>query len=128
MKRHEIQLHHIAHDRTSWQARPQARDIRNNPGLHAYMYDEPHRELHRNTGIVPPPDYDSLIYVSNRLYEGRDPIKGIDEYCKYLEEAVNRPNIKPLVKKLGLLSIESMREQIPYILDGLAKERYHGLL
>lgn len=116
--------HHTAHDRVSWEARPEALAIRENTSMIAQgMARSAHELLHYMTAPVPPPSYHTLQYVANRLPSGLDVISGIDAYSKLVEEAIKRPKAKYIEKQLGLLSIEAMRGQILYIQDGLPSTR-----
>lgn len=118
------QNHHIMHDKVAWSARKSGLWVRNSSGLQVYLDPEVHTRLHQETGPVPVPDYDTLYHVSRQVTHGIHPMKGIDEYCRLVEEAVKRPNLKPLVKELGQLSIEGVRQQIPYIKEGIVENKH----
>ena len=78
-----------------------------------------HDLLHYMTAPVPVPSMHTLQYVANRLPSGLDVISGIDTYSSLVEQAIKHPKAKYIEKELGLLSIQAIRAQIPYIEDGL---------
>lgn len=114
-----IDTHHIAFDRVSWEARETGSKIRENPSLKVELYRTAHNLLHFMTSAVPVPGVYALEYVSRRLSTDLDPLSGIDQYSFLLEEAVKHPKAKEGEKLLADLSIYLMRQQIPYIQDGI---------
>ena len=116
-------IHHTLHDRVSWEARPEAEALRENPSLKVQLARTAHNLLHHMTAHVPVPSIYTLSFVAPRLERGLDIISGIDRYCTLVEAANRHPKAKPVERKLGELSIEAVRAQIPYIVDGLPNEQ-----
>lgn len=120
----ERDTHHPCHDRLSWEARPESIAIRENDSMLARdMGRKAHDLLHYMTAPVPVPSMHTLQYVANRLPSGLDVISGIDTYSSLVEQAIKHPKAKYIEKELGLLSIQAIRAQIPYIEDGLPSTR-----
>ena len=116
MTRQRFDAHHLAHDRVSWEARPESLAIRENDSMIAHgMGRKAHELLHYMTAAVPVPGIHALQYVANRLPSGLDVISGIDTYSSLLEQAGNHPKAKYVEKELGQLSIQAMQAQKPYL-------------
>lgn len=117
------QLHYAAFHMPEWTLRPNAERIRNNTSLQVEIATHAHKLLHFMTSPVPVPSRETLTFVAERLPEDLDIITGIDKYC-FLVEASNRhPRAKDVDRALGELSIHAMREQIPWIVDGLPEQQ-----
>lgn len=116
-------LHYAAWQMPEWTLRPEAEAVRENSSLKVEIARQADRLLHYMTSPVPVPSPRTLDFVAERLPEGLDIISGIDKYCFLVEAANRHPKTKCVDKQLGELSIFAMREQIPYIVDGLPAEQ-----
>lgn len=95
-------------------------DIRENPSMIAHGMAIPaHDELHNNCSAVPPISYYSALRVANQLPVGLFVLDGIDQFCSLVEASNKHPKAKRCEIALGELAIETLREQIPYIKEGL---------
>ena len=121
--KNRFDCHHTLHDRVSWEARPQAESLRENTSLKVQMARTAHNLLHYMTAPVPVPSIYTLDFVSKRMPQGLDIISGIDRYSTLVEASLRHPKAKDVEKQLGELSIHALREQIPYIVDGLPNEQ-----
>ena len=116
--------HHACNFEKEWSVRPDALAIRENPSLIAHnMARSAHNLLHYMTAPVPVPGIHTLKFVAQRLDSGLDVITGIDKYSTLVELSLRHPKTKCVDRRLGELSVEAMRAQIPYIVDGLPNEQ-----
>lgn len=115
-------VHHLAHDRLSWESRPEGAYVRG-VLLAKDMARSAHNLLHAETGAVPVPLYHSLQFVANRLLPTSNIYTDVDEYCRLLEQANKRAKCGSIEVGVNQLSIEALRTQIPYLLDGLPSSR-----
>ncbi len=77
-----------------------------------------HNEIHANTSAIPLLGYYALKRVAGDMqpyYE--NPLHGVDDFSFAVEESNKHPKCKPMERELGMLAIETLREQIPYLRD-----------
>lgn len=75
-----------------------------------------HEELHRKTATVPLLGYHALQRVAREMkpyYE--DPLDSIDDFSFAVDLANKHPKAKRVERMLGELTVETVREQIPFI-------------
>lgn len=118
----EKDSHHLMHFRKEWIVRPQAEYIRDQMIAHG-LARTAHNALHAECGAVPVPGYHTLQRVARQLKPGLDIYERIDDYCDLVEESNRHPRIKPLEIDLNNISIEALRLQIPFLIDGLPSTR-----
>lgn len=112
--------HHILHHRKQHEATPDNHWLRTRAiGMVARMAIDPHDELHANCPGVPPLDIWTAQRV-RRLYEpDRNPLIGIVNYMKAVEEAIKHPKTHDIEKNLAELAVWAVELQLPYIREGL---------
>lgn len=116
---YEKNNHHTAFNRLEWSLRPQGLYIRENSSMIARgMSVAAHNLLHEMCPPVPVPQHYTLMHVARDLPQGLDIVQGIDTYCELVEESNRHPRIKPVERQLNLLSIEAIRQQLPFIREG----------
>ena len=116
--------HHACSFEREWSVRPEAMAIRENTSLIAHnLARTAHNLLHYMTAPVPVPGIHTLNFVAHRLENGLDVVSGIDRYSTLVELSLRNPKTKYVDRKLGELSVEAMRAQIPFIVDGLPNEQ-----
>lgn len=116
-------IHHTLNYEREWLTRPEGEALRENPSLKVKIARTAHNLLHYMTSPVPVPSVHTLQYVAPRMPEDLDILSGIDKYCSLVEAASRHPKAKYVEKQLGELSIQALRDQIPYIIDGLPNEQ-----
>lgn len=82
-----------------------------------------HEELHAHTSPVPLLGYHTLRRVARDLDPYYPQIQdGIDDWCFAVERSNEHPKAKPMEIKLGELAIETVREQLPFLDEGLPRK------
>lgn len=81
-----------------------------------------HNQLHTETAPVPMLGFHALRRVANDLDPYYEYVQdGIDDFCSAVERSNQHPKCKPMERRLGEVVIETVREQLPYLNDGLPK-------
>lgn len=120
MDRIERDNHHTLHRRKLYEVYDVHRSLRENPSLIAHrLARSAHNLLHLNTADVPLLSYHTALYATSRLDRDLGVLDGIDALSKLVEQSAERPKIKPLEIDQDALAIRALREQIPYIKEGL---------
>lgn len=112
--------HHLLYPARAWNTYGVGLDVRNRIIAHG-MSRVVHNLLHENEAPVPVPEYHSLVHVYGNLSKGLDVFTAIDKYCLLLDRANKHPKIKPLEIQLNDLSILAVRNQLPYLRDGMSR-------
>ena len=121
--RPETNGHHILHYAAEWKLRKQAEGIRENRWLIPPMYSDVHTELHRDCPPVPLLGYHAL----QRMEKIFEPMPGdydrtLDQLLFAIEEANEHPRSHQIEKDLGVLAIQAVELQRPYIQEGLVRD------
>jgi len=74
-----------------------------------------HDELHANCEPVPVPDHNSLEYIVKRMGHPRDVVDGVEIYSRLAEKAAQRPYVTDIQQTILGLSVEAVRQQLPYL-------------
>jgi hypothetical protein len=115
----EVNRHHIAHYDSYWCANQHNMMIRQSLGMIALMAVDPHNALHRDCPAPPPLDPYTAQRVSGLYVPHPNPLVGIDNFRFAVEKAIRHRKTKDIEKQIGLLTIEAVTLQLPYIRDGL---------
>lgn len=112
--------HHILHHKKQHEATPDNDFLRRRaPGMMARMAIDAHDELHQNCPGVPPLDVWTAMRV-RRLYVPTDnPLQGIENYMRAVEQAMKHPRSHHIERALSQLAIHAVDLQRPYIREGL---------
>lgn len=110
--------HHICHDRVSWEARPEAKRIRD-AVIARNMSRTVHNLLHKDTSPVPVPLYPTMQWVSYSFHEKDDVLDNVNQFIDLLDRANDRRFIKPIELELNMLCIDALQSQIEYVREGL---------
>lgn len=82
-----------------------------------------HEQLHAGTSPVPLLGFHALRRIANDLDPYYPQIQdGIDDWCFAVEQSNKHPKAKPMERLLGQVAIETLREQIPYLDEGLPRK------
>lgn len=115
--------HHLMNPRRIHCLYPPGRQIREAlvaRGLWRPMHDE----LHKYTSPVPLLGYQALVAVASNMQTRYDDIfDGIDDFSMAVEESNRHPKALPRDRELGQHVIECVRDQIPYLREGLTSNR-----
>lgn len=110
--------HHILHERASWSARPEFKQLRGTPSLIPRIDRDVHDALHAHCPAVPILGSHAMRRV-NMLFEPTgDTFEDIDGLSRAFDKATKHPRAHQLERDLAGLAIETMRLQIPYIREG----------
>ncbi len=123
MVREKLDDHHVFHYKRYWEEYTPSAQIRRAVIAHR-MSRSVHNLLHEECPAVPPLSYEVVSHIArdmDRHYE--DPLQGIDDFCLAAEAAFEHPKIKRGEIMLGQLAIESVRMQIPFIIEGTENTR-----
>lgn len=118
----ERDAHHVLHHKREWMTRDIGFDVRQRivaDGMSRVV----HNLLHEHEAPVPVPEYHSLLRVYQSLPKRLGVFEAIDRYCVILEAANRTPQIKPIEIELNNLSILAVQNQLPYIRDGMGRQR-----
>lgn len=85
-----------------------------------------HDELHANCEPVPVPDHNSLEYIVKRMGHPRDVVDGVEIYSRLAEEAAKKPYVTDIQQTLLGLSVDAVRQQIPYLRQMLKASELEG--
>lgn len=115
----EKNVHHILFDRVSHEANKDNRSVRRSLGMLATMDVFAHRELHRQCPSVPVfgPNMASMVRVRYRPHG--NPMIGMENYMRAVEEAAQHPRAHQIDKELASLVIMAVDIQRPFIRQGL---------
>lgn len=82
-----------------------------------------HEQLHANTAPIPLLGYHALRRVARDIQPYYEHVQdGIDDFCTAVEASNEHRSAKPMEIRLGELVIETMREQLPFINEGLPRK------
>jgi len=122
MRRLERDDHHTQHTKRVHEVYPVHAAIRENPSMIAHgMARVVHNLLHSELPPVPLLSYHTALRVANRLPRDLDIFEGIDEFSRIVEQSARHPKIKPLEIDIDALAVRVLREQIPYIREGMPR-------
>lgn len=108
-----IDRHHIFHTRQHWTATKEAKLLRD---MYLYPLDRKvHEEIHRECPPVPLLGYYALSNVLSNVSPIKEPKHDLDEVMSAIELSTQHKRAHPLERELGLLSIEAIRLQLPFI-------------
>jgi hypothetical protein len=82
---------------------------------------EAHQELHRECDPVPLLGHYAIKHILRRVKPIGDPQKDLDELCFAIERAWQVPRARPMEERLGLLAIDALQAQIPFIVNSQRK-------
>jgi len=117
--------HHILHCKKEWRLRPAGNRLRQTHELVPELDTDTHVALHAATSQVPLLAFHSLERVVARFEPVRgDTMATIDGLCFNIAEAVNNPNCRRIEQQMGILAIEAIREQVPFIQQGIIIPRF----
>ena len=118
----EVNRHHILHYNEYWRANKDNNKLRSKQGLIAPIEVAVHRELHRECPAPPPLDVFTAQRV-NRLYVPHpNPLQGIDNFRFAVEQAIRDPRSHDIERQVGMLAIEAVTLQLPFIREGLVMD------
>lgn len=126
MAREAGHAHHIFFYRRLHEANQDNKDIRRMRGFIPRLDEDSHAELHRAVPGVPPLDIYTARRVKGILVPTMDVFEAVDDFCFAVEEAAKSPKSHELERKLGYLTIETVRLQLPFIQEGLIDVRVQG--
>ncbi len=109
--------HHMLNTRAQWNSMDVSRELRSKYIYH--LERETHQELHANVPPVPLLGYTALFRVLNTIQPRHDPAHDIDDLLFSIDKATRQSNTHPIERELGLLSIEAIELQRPYIMDDI---------
>lgn len=88
-------------------------------GMIALMDIQTHDELHLACPAPPPLDIYMSQHVLSMYHPNQDPFKAIDSFRLAVDEAIKHPRTRDIERSIGLLAIEAVTMQIPYLKEGL---------
>lgn len=108
--------HHLLNPRVEWTARPQSTRLRE---MYTFSLDrQVHEELHRNTPQVPLIGYYALVRTLRDVNPTKDPLHDIDDLTRAIEQSTKHYRTHPIERELGMLAVEAIQLQKPFILGG----------
>ena len=114
--------HRVLYYDDAWSANGIGHDISRRIVAHG-MSQIVHTLLHDQESPVPVPEHRSLLHVYQNLSAGLNVYKAIDKYCILLDRASRSPEGTPIEIQLNNLSIEAVRNQLPYLRDGMGRRQ-----
>jgi len=112
-------LHHILHYKDYWNANKDNAKLRRSVGMIALLDLDVHNALHKDLPGVPPLD----IYIAraaNHLYKRHtNPLQAVDNVRFAIDQAIRHPRAHDIEIQSGLITIEAITLQLPYLRDGL---------
>lgn len=119
MARRVGNVHHACFERAVWESRKDLKLIRTMNAMMFRLYVEPHGELHNALASVPVPDRFMAGRILRNFESGSGALQNIDNFCFAVEEARTHHKTQAIERGVGLLIIDAMEIQKPFILDGL---------
>lgn len=116
--------HHVLFERWGWEAKGKngtvrpAQKLRRMSGLIIeQMYNtQEHDDLHKALGHVAVPGYILGSSILSRYTNYPDDhLRSIDSLLEAINQAVERPHVKPLERELGLIMAKGIEAQLPFI-------------
>lgn len=118
----ETNRHHILHHNRFWCADRNNKRLRQSMGLIAALDGEVHTALH-NACPAPPPLDVHVAQQTAHLYQPHpNPLIGIDNFRYAVEQAIRHPRTHDIERQLGMLTIEAVTLQLPFIREGLVAD------
>ena len=111
--------HHILHERASWNARPEFKQLRGTPSLIPRIDRDVHDDLHANCPAVPILGSYAMRRVNMLFEPSGNTFEDIDRLSSAFDRATRHPRAHQLERDLAGVAIETIRLQIPYLKDGL---------
>lgn len=111
--------HHVLHEATAWNSRPDAAKLRGEPTLIPRIDREAHDELHMQCPHVPLLGSYALRSVASLFRPGRDTLDSIDLLLLAIEGGTRHPRAHLIERQLAELSIHAIESQVPILKDAL---------
>lgn len=111
--------HHILHSRQEWRLRSESRQLREHPSLVPTIDRELHNEIHRECPPVPLLGYHALRSTLELWTPRRDTLQSIDNLLFAISETNRHPRAHPIERELGMLAMEAIELQKPFIRSGV---------
>jgi len=118
----ETNRHHILHYKEYWLANKDNKKLERSLGLIALMDIYSHQELHKACPAPPPLDVFTAQRVARLYVPHPNPLQGIDNFRFAVEEAIRHPKSHDIERQTGMLAIEAVTLQLPFIRDGLVTD------
>lgn len=110
-----MQEHHILYSRRLWNAQAPTKYLRNHISLRPMIPTDDHRDLHKVTSIVPPPDHFMADRIQ-RFYNPSDtPLKSVANLLFAIEEATASPKASEFEVALGQIILATIEMQVPFL-------------
>ena len=109
--------HHVLHDRVQWNAVPLGKRLRCDSGLIVPLDRDTHDELHDECPAVPLLGFHALRNTLNYYNRTNNPIRNVDNLMLAIEKSANHYKSHPIDRELGLLAVEAIDLQRPYLLQ-----------
>lgn len=121
MSSNNFEKHHLLHSRIDWQARPDAATLRNTPALIPRIDRDVHKELHRDTPLVPLLGFHALrrtVKYFEPVYD--DPLESMDELMGAMEQSGRDIRSHQIERELVRLAVWAVEVQKPYVREGMS--------
>ena len=123
MNRNRRDGHHILYNRMEWRQRPEGLALREQPSLIMTIDRRTHEEIHRECPAVPVLGYHALCRTVRNYHPGEDELSSMDNLLFAIEDSLMHPRAHRLERQLGLLVIEGIEVQRPFIKEGIMTSR-----
>lgn len=114
--------HRMLYHEREWDVSGIGRDVSRRIVAHG-MSKVVHTLLHEQESPVPVPQHHSLLHVYQNLSAGLGVYQAIDKYCILLDRANRHQDVRSIEIQLNNLSIEAVRNQLPYLRDGMGRSQ-----
>lgn len=111
--------HHVLHYKQEWRLRPEAKKIREHESLIPTIDRSLHNEIHKECPPVPMLGYHALKRTGILWVPSRDTLESIDNLLFAIDRATQTPRTHRIERELGLLTIEAIELQKPFLKEGL---------
>lgn len=107
--------HHLLNPRLEWTLRPNARKLREAPGLVPVIDRELHEEIHRSCPPIPLLGHHALQTVAREFQPHPDTLVSIDNLLFAIEAAGRHPKAHPVELELSSIAIQAIGLQREYL-------------
>lgn len=114
--------HHILHYAEYWSANRHNKRLRESLGMLALIDVEVHDSLHPACAAPPPLDPFTAERVHRLYVPHPNPIQAIDNLRFAIDKSIRHPKTHSIEKEIGLLTIEAVTTQLPYIREGIVSD------
>ena len=78
-----------------------------------------HERIHRECPAVPLLGYYALVRTLRDFEPNPNPLKSMDSLMLAIEGSTEHPRVHPIEKQLGLLAVQAIDTQRPYIREAI---------